>query len=93
MCYDKNAKILDRDNRQQWPATTIVRAYLDGKIDTFKKYTEAQTGDNPEDVLWQKRWDSFILSLNDNKQNSNKLKDLCSKFLAAQRTKRYRNKK
>ena len=28
-----------------------------------------------------------------NKQNSNKLKDLCSKFLAAQRTKRYRNKK
>ena len=93
LCYDKNAKILDRDDRQQWPATTIVRAYLDGKIDTFKKYTEAQTGDNPEDVLWQKRWDSFILSLNDNKQNSNKLKDLCSKFLAAQRTKRYRNKK
>ena len=35
----------------------------------------------------------FILSLNDNKQNSNNLKDLCSKFLAAQRIKRYRNKK
>jgi len=92
LCIE-NKNIIDRDDRQQWPATTIVRAYLDGKIDTFKKYTEAQTGDNPEDLVWQKRWDSFILSLNNNKQNSNNLKDLCSKFLAAQRIKRYRNKK
>jgi len=79
--------------RQQWPAITIVKAFLDGKIDIFKKYTEEQTGDNPDDIIWQKRWHQFINSLNGNNKNENKLKSLCSKFLAAQRIKRYRNKK
>jgi hypothetical protein len=90
LCYEKNSKLVDREDRQQWPATTIVRAFLEGKIDTFKEYTEEQTGDNPEDKSWQKRWDSFVKSLKDSQDNEDKLKELCSKFLTAQRTKRYR---
>ena len=90
LCYNKNASVVDRDDRQQWPATTVVRAFLDGKIDTFKIYTEEQTGDNPGDTKWQKRWNGFIKILEENKDNLDKLKDLCSKFMTAQRTKRYR---
>jgi C1A family cysteine protease len=90
LCYNKNASVVDRDDRQQWPATTVVRAFLDGKIDTFKKYTEEQTGDNPGDAAWQTRWNGFIKTLEDNKDNHDILKDLCSKFMTAQRTKRYR---
>jgi hypothetical protein len=89
----ENKNIVDREDRLIWPATSIVRAYLDGKIDNFKTFTEAQTGDDPNDVTWQKRWNKFIKSLEENKENENKLKSLCSKFLTAQRTKRYRNKK
>jgi hypothetical protein len=92
LCYDKNASVVDREGRQQWPATTIVRAFLDGKIAQFKKHTEEQTGDNPEDPAWQKRWTEFIQSLEENKENQEKLKELCSKFMTAQRTKRYRHK-
>lgn len=92
LCIIKS-NIVDREDRKQWPSITIVKAFLDGKIDIFKKYTEEQTGDNPDDIIWQKRWHQFINSLNGNNKNENKLKSLCSKFLAAQRIKRYRNKK
>ena len=73
-----------------WPATTIVRAFLDGKINTFKEFTEKQTGDNPDNTAWQKRWASFVKSLEDSKNNNDKLKEMCSKFMRAQRIKRYR---
>ena len=93
LCYKKNASIVDRENREQWPATTIVRAFLDGKLDAFKKHTETQTGDNAEDTAWQLRWNNFTASLEENRNNEPALKDLCSKFLTAQRTKRYRRQK
>ena len=84
--------IVERDDRQQWPATSIVRAYLDGKIDNFKKFTEMQSGDNPDNPSWQKRWGDFAKSLEDNKHSEMKMKELCSKFMTAQRIKRYRHK-
>lgn len=93
LCHNKNAKVVDRDDRQQWPAITIVRAYLDNKMETFKAFTEEQNGDNPDDPTWQKRWNAFIKSLDDNKENEKELKSLCSKFLTAQRIKRYRHNK
>jgi hypothetical protein len=63
LCYEKNTTVVDREDREQWPATTIVRAFLEGKIDTFKKFTEEQTGDNPENSKWQKSWNTFIKNL------------------------------
>jgi hypothetical protein len=91
LCNSKK-DILDREDRQQWPATSVAKAFLDGKIDNFKKFTELQTGDDPDDSVWQKRWNSFIKSLDENKDNEKQLKTLCTKFLTAQRTKRYRKK-
>jgi hypothetical protein len=90
LCYNKNNKLLDRDDRQQWPAITVVRAFLDGKLDTFKEFTENNTGDKPDDPVWQKRWNSFVSSLEENKDNEDTLKKLCSKFMTSQRTKKYR---
>jgi hypothetical protein len=92
LCYNKNSTLVDRKDRKQWPATIVVRAFLDGKLDTFKKYTEEQTGDNPDDSKWQNRWDTFVGTLEENKDNESMLKELCSKFMTAQRAKRYRHK-
>jgi len=92
LCYEKNSSLVDRENRLIWPAITVVRAFLDGKLDTFKEFTEKQTGDNPDDKAWQKRWQTFVTSLEENKADEDKLKKLCSKFMTAQRTKRYRRK-
>ncbi len=93
LCREKNASLVDREDREQWPATTVVRAFLDGKLDAFKKHTETQTGDNPEDTAWQARWISFVQSLEENRADEKAMKALCSKFLTAQRTKRYRRHK
>jgi hypothetical protein len=90
LCHKKNASIVHREDREQWPATTIVRAFLDGKLDTFKKHTETQTGDDPEDIAWQARWNDFVISLEENRADKKSMKALCRKFLTAQRTKRYR---
>jgi hypothetical protein len=90
LCYDRNAGIVDKVDRQQWPATTVVRAFLDGKISGFKAFMEA-TGEDPADPKWVKRWTGFIQSLED-AGDAEKMKTLCSKFMTAQRTKRYRAK-
>jgi hypothetical protein len=84
--------IVERDDRQQWPATTVVKAFLNNKLDKFKQFTEEQSGDSPDDLVWQKRWKSFIKSLEEHKDNEEVLKELCSKFMNAQRIKCYRRK-
>jgi hypothetical protein len=91
LCIESK-NIIERCDRQQWPASTVVKAFLDNKLEAFKKFTEEQTGDNPNDNAWQKRWNLFITSLEENKENKQNLKKLCSKFMTAQRTKRYRQK-
>jgi hypothetical protein len=89
LCVESK-NIVDRNDREQWPASTVVRAFLDGKINSFKEFTEKQSDDNPSDKSWQTRWNRFIKSLEDNKNNDEIMKELCSKFMTAQRIKRYR---
>ena len=81
---------LEREDREQWPAVTVVKAFLEGKLDKFKTYTEKYVGENPDDPKWIKRWTTFITSLEHHQSNKSALKDLCSKFMTAQRTKKYR---
>jgi hypothetical protein len=90
LCY-KNSKLLDREDRIHWTSMTIVRAFTDSKLDLFKKYIEEQNNHNPDNPIWQKSWNIFTNNLEENKDNTDKLKDICSKFLTAQRTKRYRH--
>jgi hypothetical protein len=84
---------VERDGREMWPAITVTKAFLEGKLDKFKAYTESHVGENPEDPKWIKRWSQFVESLEQNRQNEKQLKDLCSKFMTAQRTKKYRTNK
>jgi hypothetical protein len=85
--------IVEKANREQWPAITVVRAFLEGKLDKFKEHTEAHVGEDPEDPKWIKRWSTFVSSLEQQRSNESVLKDLCSKFMTAQRTKKYRTSK
>ena len=93
LCFDKNAAIVDKEDRQQWPATTVVRAFLDGKLAAFKGFTEAYTKESPADPKWVKRWTTFVDSLEKARDNQDAMKTLCSKFMTAQRTKKYRHSK
>jgi len=88
LCYNKNAKIVDREDREQWPSNTVLRAYEDGKINQFKEFQEKYTGDKPEDVFWKNKWAKFIEDL----KGDNKI-DIIKKFMTAQRTRVYRAKK
>ena len=85
--------VVAREDREQWPATTVVKAFLESKLDKFKAYTEAHTNENSEDPKWIKRWSSFVKTLEEYKEDTNALKDLCSTFMATQRTKKYRMSK
>jgi hypothetical protein len=84
---------LGREDREQWPAITVVRAFLEDKLDKFKVYQEAYANESPEDPKWIKRWSAFTDSLEKHRQDQDILKDLCSKFMTAQRIKKYRASK
>jgi hypothetical protein len=84
---------VERDDREQWPAITVAKAFLEGKLDKFKVYTETRVGEKPEDPKWIKRWATFVTSLEYHRTNKSALKDLCSKFMTAQRIKKYRGSK
>lgn len=92
LCVDKR-NVMERDDRQIWPAETIARAYIDGKITRFKEFTEQSTGDDPTDVKWQKRWAGFVKQLEENRTSVPLMLPYISKFLTAQRTKRYKRNK
>ena len=81
---------VERDDRQQWPSHVVVRVFLEGKLDKFKAFTESYTNEKPEEPKWVKRWSDFVASLEQNHENEETLKNLCSKFMTAQRTKKYR---
>jgi len=84
---------LEREERQQWPAIMVVRLFLEGKLDAFKAFTEAASQESPEDPKWNKRWTEFVKTLESSRTNEETLKGLCSKFMAAQRIKKYRRAK
>jgi hypothetical protein len=82
--------IVEKEDREIWPAITVVKAFLEGKLEKFKAHTEAHTGENANDPKWMKRWSAFVESLEKNRDHRQELKNQCSKFMAAQRIKKYR---
>jgi hypothetical protein len=79
--------IINRDDRQCWPATTILRLYKEGKIDTFKAWTEEFVGGD-SGPLWDLRWNKFISNIHTAQSDDDAVK-VISKFMAAQRKKKY----
>lgn len=88
LCY-ANSKVLEREDRKVWKNDTVLRAFKENKLSKFKEYTETNAGDKPSDPIWTKRWDSFVEAVNKESDDSKK-KNLISKFLTAQRTKKFR---
>ena len=84
---------MEKEDREIWPAVTVVKAFLEGKLEKFKAHTEAHAGENANDPKWMKRWSTFVESLEKNRDHRQELKTQCSKFMAAQRIKKYRHSK
>jgi len=82
---------LNRDNRQQWPGVSVLRAYKEGQMELFKKFQENYTGDAAEDPKWQKRWGDFVAKLEGCGSDEQKIQTI-QKFMTAQRTRVYRMK-
>ena len=89
LCAKPN--LIERDDRLIWPSHMVVRAFLEGKLDAFKTFTEASTNESPENPKWTKRWNEFVKSLETHPKDE--LQQVCSKFMTAQRTKKYRKSK
>ena len=83
--YRKNP--LERSDRQQWPAVSVLRAYKEGKMTLFKEFQDKYTGDDP--CSSTKRWQVFTQSL-DTAIDDTIRKSIISKFMAAQRARVYR---
>jgi hypothetical protein len=90
LCYNRNSNIIDRENRQQWPSTTVLRAYKEGRLGQFKEFQENYTG--IADMPWQFRWNKFIEALDKSVDDSIKL-EIIKKFMATQRIRVYRSSK
>ena len=87
-CYSKNDALLLREDREHWNSQSVLRAFNANMLDKFKEHTEANTGESATDPIWSKRWTAFVESVS-NETDLTK-KSLISKFLTAQRTKKYR---
>jgi hypothetical protein len=89
LCYKKNHAVIDREDREVWRADSVLHAFQQNKLEKFKEFTEEYVGDKPDDTSWCKRWEAFVSSVQ-GEEDETKQKALISKFLTAQRTKKYR---
>lgn len=92
LCYSKNEAVLLREDREHWNSQSVLRAFEANMLTKFKEHTEKNTGESPDDPDWSKRWTSFIDCVL-KEVDSVKKKAIISKFLTAQRTKRFRKSK
>lgn len=88
LCYNKNSNVIDREDRQQWPSSTVLRAYNEQRLEQFKVFQENYTGVN--DAPWQTRWNKFVDNLNSSADDTKRL-EIIKKFMTAQRTRVYRS--
>ncbi len=84
--------VLDREDRQVWPAETVTKLYKAGRIHEYKVITEEYAGDSPTDPKWQKRWEEFVGNL-DSLHSDTDITKAISKFMTAQRAKKHRRSK
>ena len=82
----KNKKdVLERTDRQVWPKETIMKAWKEGKIHSYKEYL-----DNADKDLLVSRWPRFLESL-EKAYSDTALLNIIQKFQTTLRTARYRS--
>lgn len=89
LSHKKNDCLLDRDDREVWRTETIIRAFKLNKLEQFKEFTETAAGDKEDDPVWIKRWQGFVSDVSGEPDDTKK-KNIISKFLTSQRTKKFR---
>lgn len=89
----RSASLLDREDRQVWPAETVAALFLAGRIGEFKTMTETFVGDDPKDPKWMKRWEEFVGTLEAQNNDKTALTKEIAKFMASQRAKKFRRSK
>ena len=92
LSYKKNDSLIDKNDREVWRTETIIRAFKLNKLEQFKEFTETAAGDKPDDPIWMKRWQGFVSDVSGEPDDTKK-KNIISKFLTAQRTKKFRRSK
>ena len=92
LCYSKNEAILLREDREHWNSQSVLRAFEANMLTKFKEHTETNTGESADDPIWSKRWTSFVECVL-KEVDPGKKKAIISKFLTAQRTKKFRKSK
>ena len=89
LSYKKNDSLVEREDREVWRTETIIRAFKLNKLEQFKEFTETAAGDKADDPVWMKRWQAFVSDVSGEPDDTKK-KNIISKFLASQRTKKFR---
>jgi hypothetical protein len=74
--------------RQQWPSASILKAYKENELDTFKTWLDEQD-DNSEEPAEISRWESFKQQLEGDATDEDKIAYI-SKFLRARRARNNR---
>jgi hypothetical protein len=79
--------ILDRSDRSVWPKETVLKAWKNGKLNTYKEFLESTTSYE----LLLHRWEHLVSVLNSKTEDS-ELLNAIQKFQTNLRTAKYRNK-
>lgn len=83
--YNEKRNAPDRENRQQWPSSTILKVYSEGKLDLFKEWLQKEDGFHGE-----VRWSEFKGSL-ESVANDDARKEIIQRFLRNRRARKWRN--
>jgi hypothetical protein len=82
------ANIIEREDRLVWPKETVLKAFVEGKINKFKEFNivNGETGE-----VWERRWSKLITDLERTLGESERL-EIIRKFQVNVRIARYRAK-
>lgn len=86
--YNNNRNPVDREDRQQWPSTSILKAYKENKINAFKEWLDSQD-DDAEEPAAIARWETLCEQLGSDLSDKEKTA-VISKFLTARRARNHR---
>ncbi len=80
--------ILERTDRSVWPKETILKAWKNGKMESYKEFLETNTSSD----LISERWTRLITNL-ETKTDDTELLEIIEKFQTSVRIAKYRSKK
>ena len=82
--------VLTREDRQQWPAATVVRFYAENKLEQFNAYMATKSAEaHVPSTTFDSSWDRFVTLLGLCEKDEGRL-EIIKSFMASQRVQRNR---